>query len=124
MPGIESISGSMKQKKGSRIVFKTFSKPSVNRSSKTETRVYLMQRKERSSSLSENEIRCRERFAQATRYFTNLTPEQKEAYAKEWKKSSYRFKGKKYATLRGFIVAKFYDLYPVRWMKSQDISNN
>ena len=114
MPGIESISGSMKQKNGSRIVFKTFSKPSVNRSSKTETRVYLMQRKERSSSLSENEIRCRERFAQATQYFMNLTPEQKEAYAKEWQKSGYQFKGKKYATLRGFIVAKFYDLYPVR----------
>ena len=77
-------------------------------------RIYFRDYKPRTSKISENEIRCRERFAQATRYFMNLTPEQKQVYAKEWKKSRYQFKGKKYATLRGFIVAKFYDLYPVR----------
>ena len=76
MPGIKSISGSKKQKNGTRIVFKTFSKPSVNRSSETETRVYLMRRQERSTPLSENEIAARNRFSEAATYFKNLSEEQ------------------------------------------------
>lgn len=106
--GIESISGSIKQKNGSRIVFKTFSKPSVNRGSKTETHVYLMRRQERSTPLSENEIAARNRFAEAATYFKNLSEEQRMAYYKPWKSANYCYKGKKYATLRGYIVARFY----------------
>lgn len=114
MPGIESISGSMKQKNGSRIVFKTFSKPSVNRGSKPETRVYLMQRHERKTPLSKNEIAARNRFGEAATYFKNLSEEQKMAYYKPWKSANYCYKGKKYVTLRGYVIARFYakDLIP------------
>ena len=108
MPGIKSISGSMKQKNGSRIVFKTFSKPSVNRGSKTETRVYLMPRQERKTPLSENEIAARKRFLEATTYFKNLSEEQRMAYYKLWKSANYCYNSKEYATLRGYIIARFY----------------
>ena len=106
--GIESISGSMKQKNGSRIVFKTFSKPSVNRSSETETRVYLMRRQERSTPLSENEIAARKRFSEAATFFKNLSEEQKMAYYEPWKSANYCYNGKKYVTLRGYVIARFY----------------
>ena len=108
MPGIKSISGSMKQKNGTRIVFKTFSKPSVNRSSETETRVYLMRRQERSTPLSENEIAARNRFSEAATYFKNLSEKQRMAYYKPWKSANYCYNGKKYATLRGYVIARFY----------------
>lgn len=106
--GIESISGSMKQKNGSRIVFKTFSKPSANRGSKPETRVYLMRQQERSTPLSENEIAARKRFSEAATYFKNLSEEQRMAYHKPWESANYCYKGKKYATLRGYVIARFY----------------
>ena len=106
--GIESISGSMKQKNGSRIVFKTFSKPSVNRGSKPETRVYLMRRQERSTPLSENEIAARNRFSEAATYYKNLSEEQRMAYYKPWKSANYCYNGKKYNTLRGYVIARFY----------------
>ena len=108
MPGIKSISGSMKQKNGTRIVFKTFSRPSAKRSSETETRVYLMRQKERSTPLSANEIAARKRFTEAATYFRNLSDEQKMAYYRAWKSADYCFNGKKYVTLRGYIIARFY----------------
>ena len=108
MPGIKSISGSMKQKNGTRIVFKTFSKPSAKRSSETETRVYLMRQRERSTPLSENEIAARKRFSEAATYFKNLSEEQRMAYYKPWNSANYCYNGKKYATLRGYIIARFY----------------
>ena len=63
--GIKSLSGSIKQKNGSRIVFKTFSKPSVNRKSDKETRMYLIPPYKRTSPVTKNELRQRTRFAQA-----------------------------------------------------------
>ena len=108
MPGIKSISGSMKQKNGTRIVFKTFSKPSVNRSSETETRVYLMRRQERSTPLSENEIAARKRFSEAATYFKNLSEKQRMAYYKPWKSANYCYNGKKYNTLRGYVIARYF----------------
>ena len=107
MPGIESISGSMKEKSGSRIVFKTFSKPSVNRGSKPETRIYLMRRQERSTPLSENEIAVRKRFSEAATYFKNLSEKQRMAYRELWRRDEYRFNGKVYVTLRGYVMARF-----------------
>ena len=108
MPGIKSISGSMKQKNGTRVIFKTFSRPSSKRSSETETRVYVMRQKERSTPLSENEKAARKRFTEAATYFRNLTDEQKMAYYKPWKSANYCFNGKKYVTLRGYVIARFY----------------
>ena len=108
MPGIKSISGSMKQKNWTRVVFKTFRRPSSKRSSETETRVYVMRQKERSTPLSENVIAARKRFTEAATYFRNLSDEQKMAYYKPWKSENYCFNGKKYVTLRGYVIARFY----------------
>ena len=108
MSGIESISGSIKGENGSRLIFKTFRRPSVNRPNKTETRCYISQKKERTKPLSANEIACRARFAEARTYATNLSDEQRKQYHDEWKRSGYLFNGKTYATLKGYIMARFY----------------
>lgn len=108
MPGIESISGSVKGKNGTRLIFKTYKRPSVNRNGKPETRVYLSKKQQRTKPLSENEMACRVRFAAAGAYAANLTDEQRKQYYDEWKRSSYFFNGKEYATLKGYIIARFY----------------
>lgn len=108
MPGIESISGSVKGKNGSRLIFKTYKRPSVNRKEKTETRVYLSKKQQRTKPLSENEIACRVRFAAAGAYAANLTDEQRNRYRDEWTRSDYLFNSKRYATLKGYIMARFY----------------
>ena len=65
MPGIESISGSVKQKNGKCIVFKTFRKPSIHREGgKAETRMYMFGNYERSTSVTEKELAARSLFAQ------------------------------------------------------------
>ncbi len=108
MPGIEAISGSIKQRNGSRLVFKTYKKPSANRKSKTETRVYVMPRHERSTKLSQNELAARQRFADASYYWKDLNEEQKAAYYKEFRIENYTYRGKKYSTLKGYVIARFY----------------
>lgn len=108
IPGIESISGSVKGANGSRLIFKTYSRPSVNHKRKVETRVYLSHKKMRSTPLSANEIVCRARFAEARTYATNLSDEQRKQYHDEWKRSDYLFNGKRYVTLKGYIMARFY----------------
>ena len=107
-PGIESISGSVKGLNGSRLIFKTYKRPSVNRKSKTETRVYLSHKQTRTKPLSDNEIACREWFSAARTYAANLSDEKRKRYHDEWKRSDYLFNGKRYATLRGYIMARFY----------------
>jgi hypothetical protein len=107
-PGIESISGSVKGLNGSRLIFKTFRRPSVNRPNKTETRVYLSQKKKRTKPLSDKEIACREWFSAARAFAANLSDEQRQQYHDEWKRSDYLFNGKTYATLKGYIMARFY----------------
>lgn len=108
MSGIESISGSIKGENGSRLIFKTFRRPSVNRPNKTETRVYLSQKKKRTKPLSDKEIACQARFTAARTFAANLTDEQAQRYYDEWKRSEYLFNGKRYATLKGYIMARFY----------------
>ena len=107
-PGIESISGSVKGLNGSRLIFKTYKRPSVNRKSKTETRVYLSHKQTRKTPLSDNEIACREWFSAARTFAANLSDEQARQYYDEWKRSDYLFNGKRYATLKGYIMARFY----------------
>ena len=112
--GIKSISGSVKQRNGSLLVFRTFTKPAVGRKpGETETRAYFMPKRERSTPPSEKELAVRQRFAKATLYFQSLSNEQREMYAKAWKRDKYMFNGKKYATLRGYIVAHYYAGHPV-----------
>lgn len=108
MPGIESISGSVKGKNGTRLIFKTYKRPSANRVGKTETRVYLSKKQQRTKPLSENEMACRVRFAAAGAYFASLTDKQLKQYFEEWMRSDYLFNGKQYATLKGYIMARFY----------------
>lgn len=108
MPGIKSISGSVKGENGSRLIFKTYSRPSVNHKSEVETRVYLSHKKMRTKPLSDKEIACQARFAEARAYAANLSDEQRKQYYDEWKRSDYLFNGKQYVTLRGYIMARFY----------------
>ena len=106
MPGIKSLSGSIKQKNGTRIIFKTFSKPSVNREGKTETRVYISQKRERTTPVSDAEKKQWGRFAQAAKILGELSETERIQYAGEWKQNKYIFNGKKYATLRGYMLAR------------------
>ena len=108
MPGIASISGSFKGKNGTRVVFKTYRAPSTLRGKKAETRVYFMRKQERQIPLSEKEIAARERFKKCSDSFANMAEEQKMKYYKEWKAANYKFNGKKYVTLRGYIMARLY----------------
>ena len=110
-PGIESISGSMKSKNGVRIVYKTYTKPSIKRpSGKPETRAYFVPESsyQRTTPISEKEKCIRTQFKAAMAFWTSLTPDQKQHYYDEWKRSKYMFNGKKYKTLRGFIMARFF----------------
>ena len=99
--GIASMSG-----KNGNMVFRTFKRPN----GKTETRAYVLPRKgyTRTTKPSENEIAARSRFSQISQKLNNLTEEQRTRYAQEWQISKYKFNGKLYATLRGYIMARLY----------------
>ena len=70
--------------------------------------MYFRDYKPRTAPLTDNELKARGKFAQAAMFFQSLTEEQKEAYRKQWVKNRYKLDGKKYVTLRGYIVALFY----------------
>ena len=71
-------------------------------------RMYLRDYKTRTTPVSDKELKARGKFAEAAQFYSNLTEEQKEAYSQQWRKNKYRLNGKKYGTLRGYIVALFY----------------
>ena len=103
---IKSISG----KVGS-LLFKTYTKPDGT----TETRAYGLPRKangkfgyERKAAVTAGELAARQKFQTATMALQALTVEQRLAYAREWKAARYKFNGKQYATLRGYIMARIY----------------
>ena len=50
----------------------------------------------------------RKRFSDAARFYSALTEAEKEQYYRLWRKDNLKYRGKKYATLRGYIVARFY----------------
>ena len=70
--------------------------------------IYLRQYNPRRSKPSSAEMAARQRFANIAQQVNNMTDEQKNAYAKEWKRHGYKLNGKKYNTLRGYIVARLY----------------
>ena len=94
------------------MLFKTFKRPDGSK----QTRVYVLPRNyktgkvgyERKAPLSENEIGARNKFTIVSRQVKNLTDEQRKQYAKEWKAAKYKYNGKKYNTLRGYIMARLY----------------
>ncbi|MBQ6764533.1 MAG: hypothetical protein IJP45_05025 [Paludibacteraceae bacterium] len=61
--------------------------------------------RKRTSPPSEKEIEHRQRFATLTQAINRLTPEQWEWLRKEWEAAGYKYKGKKYCTLRGYAYA-------------------
>ena len=110
-PGIESISGSMKSKNGVRIVYKTFTKPSIKRpSGKPETRAYFVPESsyQRRTPVTQKEIANRSKFRDASMYWLNLSDKLKKSYYDDWKRSKYMFNGKKYKTLRGYVIARYF----------------
>jgi hypothetical protein len=93
------------------MLFKTYTKADGTK----ETRCYSLPRREdgkfgyeRKSPLTAKELACRGRFSRISYALQALTEEKRAAYAKEWKKAGYKFNGKKYATLRGYIMARMY----------------
>ena len=110
-PGIESISGSQKLKNGVRVVYKTFRKPSAKRpGGEPMTRAYFVPESsyQRRTPISQKEIANRSKFRDASMYWLNLSDEQKQSYYDDWKRSKFMFNGKKYKTLRGFIIARYF----------------
>ena len=92
-------------------MYKTYTKPDGSK----ETRVYLLQKKangnfgyERKAAVTAGELAARQKFQTATMALQALTEEQRLAYAREWKAARYKFNGKQYATLRGYIMARIY----------------
>ena len=103
--GIASISGTFCQASdGRKLVAKTFRKADGTK----ETRMYWFEPQKRKTPLSPEECANRARLAQASHFFLQLSPEDKTRYAQEMKKHNYRFNGKEYSTLRGYVIARFY----------------
>ena len=90
------------------MVFKTFKRKAADGTVKEETRVYMMDRKKRTKPLSKGEQNARLRFKQAADYFKALDEWQRAEYHHQWRADKYCYNGKKYATLRGYIIARFY----------------
>ena len=106
-PALGNISG-----KCGGLLYKTYTRPD----GKKETRVYMLPPKEngkfgykRKAAYSENEIATRARFAQIAAKIKALSEEQKMQYQKEWVAADFKFNGKKYCILRGYIMARLYD---------------
>ena len=106
-PNVKSLSG-----KANGLLFKTYTR----RDGTKETRAYLMPRREngkygyeRKAKVTAGELAARQKFQTATMAIRALTEEQRTAYAREWKAAHYKFNGKKYNTLRGYIMARIYD---------------
>lgn len=102
--GIASISGTVAKSGNRKLVAKTFR----NADGTKRTRMYWMEKQQRSTPVTDKEAANRVRLAQAAQFFCQLSPEDKERYALEMRKSNYRFNGKDYFTLRGYVIARFY----------------
>ena len=99
MAGIQSVSG-----KAGNFVFKTYRRPD----GKTETRMYPYKKQKRTTKLSQNELASRAKFKQVAERLNALSNEEREQYANDWRQNNYLFNGKKYATLRGYIMTRLY----------------
>ena len=111
-PGIIAASGTFcKTKDGRRLVVTTRKAPTTNPGPKT--RMYLRTAKsyQRTTKVTDKERQIRAMFAAAAVYCKTLSPEQREDYRKQWVKDKQKFNGKKYYTLRGYIFARFCDMY-------------
>ena len=109
MPGIASMSGTLcKAKDGSRIVFATRKAATTNQN---KVRAYFRTADsyKRRTPPSENELKTRGLFANANARMKAMSQDEIEKYRKQWVAANYAWRGKKYATLRGFILAHIFD---------------
>ena len=110
--GIESASG-----KCGDMMFRTRTRPD----GKKETYAYFLPKKgwddrkkkitygyTRKSKPTPKEIAARDRFAKASDAYKAMTDEQLKQYQIEWKAARFILNGKKYNTLRGYIIARLY----------------
>ena len=102
---IQSISGRV-----GNMLFKTYTKPDGTK----ETRAYRIPYRgngkyyQRSAKPSAGEIAARKQFQNICMAIKALTKEQRGNYCREWVKAKYTLNGKKYASLRGYIMARMY----------------
>ena len=109
MPGIASMSGTLcKAKDGSRIVFATRKAATTNQN---KVRAYFRTADsyKRRTPPSENELKTRGLFANASARMKAMSQDEIEKYRELWRFQLREWRGKKYATLRGFILAHIFD---------------
>ena len=77
-------------------------------------RIYIREDKQRSKPISDNEMKARSAFTAAAKYFNSLNDWQKDQYFHQLVNDSFCYYGKKYTSLRGYVMARFYkgDLIP------------
>ena len=106
-PGIGKLSG-----KSGGILYKTYHKPDGS----TETRAYILPRKQngqygytRRTAVTKDEKQRRMNFSLSSAYAGRVLSDKSSPEFREWyerfKQAKGEFNGKKYATLRGFIMA-------------------
>ena len=108
---LNSAIASMSGKCGN-VLFKTYKRPN----GKTETRAYLLPRDhcsgkfgyKRTTPPSDKEIKARAQFSKFAVMYATLTDEERRSYAERYTRDNHVFNGKKYNTLRGYIIANFY----------------
>ena len=108
MPGIESMSGTMKSSYGQRV---TFSHRRGDKPGEGHVRMWKKGDYGRSTPVTPEELQRRDWFAEATRRATEVMKNRYtlEAYHEAWVANRYCYGGKTYATLRGYIVTRMYN---------------
>ena len=70
--------------------------------------IVMQMPRKRTAPPSEAERARRKRFADVQAELAALGSEQWEAFRKAWKAAGYKYKGKRYCTLRGYVCAVVY----------------
>ena len=70
-------------------------------------KIYMRRYYERCTQPSAAELAARQKFKDAAAYWKALDESQVHAYAGEFRRGKYKYNGKKYASLRGYVVARF-----------------
>ena len=85
----------------------------VTRSGKQKLYIRDSGESQRSTPVTAGEIERREKFAEVCRTFANLSEDQKKAYALAMKKTKGKYNGKKYVSVRGYVIARLYNNDPI-----------
>ena len=68
--------------------------------------IVMQMPRKRTTGPSETELAKRRLFAAVPAALAALTPDQWEEYRQAWRANGYKYKGKKYCTLRGYVFAQ------------------